>query len=87
MTPEEYQAKVIRAIEAELNELQLRYDTKMLAAIMMARSVYLMRLLVTAGKWRPEDVQVIAMEALADLHEPTEQKPRIVERNNPDPLA
>ena len=42
---------------------------------MLQRSIYLLRALGTAGKWSPEEIQAIVMEATADLHDPLPQKP------------
>jgi hypothetical protein len=76
MTPEQYQAAVFRAVDNELTELQLQYDTRVLATAMLHRSVHLLRCLMAAGKWQAHDVQVVVTEALADLHVPLDTKPR-----------
>lgn len=87
MSPEQqqqYVAAQIRAINNELNELQLQYDTRYLATAMINRAVYMLRMLVAAGKWTDVDVQVVASEALADLHIPLDTQPRELTRGPND---
>jgi hypothetical protein len=84
MTPDHHEAATIMAVGNELTELQLKYDTRILAVAMMQRSVHLLRCLVAAGKWRPEDAQVVATEALADLHVPLDTKPVVMQRHPGD---
>lgn len=84
MTPDEYQAKQILAVSNELTELQLQYDTRLLATAMLDRAVFLLRCLVATGKWTPHDIQAVATEALADLHVPLETKPRQMVRDPND---
>ena len=75
MNPYEYRARVYLAVTNEMNELQLQYDTRVLATAMLHKSVHLLRCLMAAGKWTAVDVQTVVTEALADLHVPLDSKP------------
>jgi hypothetical protein len=77
-TQDQYRERMFRAVCNDLTEMQLRYDTRVLATAMIDRSVFLLRALVAAGTWTAADVQAVAMEALADLHEPLDVEPRVM---------
>ena len=74
----------MRAIDNELTELQLQYDSRLLATAMIHKAVYMLRMLVAAGKWTPEDVQVVMMEGLADVHVPLDVSPKVMVRPSGD---
>lgn len=71
-TPEQmaYMRKVRDEIDHEITMLQMTYDTKTLATVMMARAARMLRVLHSTKMWRQADVEIFLLSTMQDVLDP-----------------